>query len=473
MNTKRIFFVLALCAMCGVARAQEVMTLEKCRERALANNKAGAIAALNKDKALYTKRAYRANYFPKFSASGSYLYTNMRLTQRIPEAYLPTFVPDPATGGLKPNVFVVPGIGAIIGADGIPIFNEYAYFPGMDFSLKLSNFWMAGVSAEQPIYMGGKITAAYKMAQAGDEIAALSQQLARAEIIVKTDEAYWTYVQTNELVKLALSYRKTLDELMRNVQAAESVGLKHRNDVLKVQVKMNEAELQLRQAENGKRLARKNLCHVMGVSADSAVVLPESFENEGLTVDTAQAPSYSSRPEYAMLEKQVRLKEQETKLVRSDFLPRVGVRASYGYMDGVTLNNAKLFDRASFSALASVSIPLFQWGEGRNKIRAAKAERNAAQLQRDNISEQMALELARASDKCDESALEVELTARSLEQAEENAKVSGLQYEGGMEPLSAYLESQTVWQRARMEYVNALTRQRLNQTYYLKAAGML
>jgi outer membrane protein TolC len=85
----------------------------------------------------------------------------------------------------------------------------------------------------------------------------------------------------------------------------------------------------------------------------------------------------------------------------------------------------------------------------------------------------MALELSRATDKCDESALEVDLTARSLEQAEENMRLSGQQYEAGMETLSAYLEARTVRQQARTEHINALTRQRLNQTYFLKAAGKL
>ncbi|MDR1416758.1 MAG: TolC family protein [Prevotellaceae bacterium] len=471
MNTKHILFAAIFSVACGMANAQQVMTLEKCRELAIENNKSGAIADRSKDKAAYTKRAYRANYFPKISASGSYLYSNIQMTQKISEAYLPTFAPDPATGKLTPNIVVDPAGNPVIGPDGNPIFREYAYFPGMDFTVKLNNLWMVGLSAEQPIYAGGKITAAYRMAKIGEEIAGLSQQLSRAEIIVKTDEAYWMYVQTNELVKLALSYKKTLAELLRSVQAAEETGLKRRNDVLKVQVKMNEAELQLRQAENGVRLSRKNLCYVMGISLDSALQVSEALEVAGK--DTMRAVDYSSRPEYVMLEKQMMLKEQEVKLVRSDFLPRVGVMANYGYTSGVMLNNSKLFDKASFSVLASVSIPLFHWGEGHNKIRAAKAERDIARLQQDNIGEQMALELARTLDKCDESALEVELTARSLEQAEENMKLSELQYEGGMETLSGYLETQTVWQRTRMDYINALTHQRLNQTYYLKAAGKL
>lgn len=466
MKTKYIFFsAIFFVLLSGNIYAQQTMTLEKCREMALENNKAAAIAARNKDKAEYTRKSYWANYFPKISASGNYLYTNMDMNKTISGNYLPTFVPDPATGQLVPNILTV-------NPDGSSIFKEYAYFPDMDLSLKLSGTWIAGVSAEQPIYTGGKITSAYKMSQIGNEIAGLNKELTRAEVIVKTDEAYWTYVQTNELLKLALSYQKVVLELLRNVQDAQEVGLKHKNDVLKVQVKVNEAELQVRQAENGVRLSRKNLCHATGIPLNSDITISELFDElPSIAIDHSM--DYTGRPEYAMLEKQIQLKEQQVKLTQSDFLPKVGVMANYGYINGVKLNNNKLLDRASFSALASVSIPLFQWGEGRNKVRAAKAEHEVMQLQRDDIGEQMELELAKALDKCDESALEVQLTTRSLEQAQENMKVSGDQYAAGMETLANYLEAQTVWQHAWMENINAKTHQRINQTYYLKAAGKL
>ena len=457
------FFFLTLLAV--TIHAQQVMTLEMCRELALENNKAIAIAAQNKAKADYTQKSYRSNFLPKLSASGTYFYSNVVMNKTLEGNYLPTFVPDPATGQLTPNILTVQ-------PDGTPIFREYAYFPDMELTLKLSGTWMAGLSAEQPLYTGGKITSAYKMSQIGSEIAGLNQELTQAEMIVKIDEAYWTYVQTNELTKLALSYQKVVTELLQNVQNAQEVGLRHRNDVLKVQVKVNEAELQVRQAENGVQLLRKNLCRLMGIPLDSEVILPESFDDYSPALPD-RLNGYTDRPEYAMLEKQIALKEQQVKLVQSDFLPKAGVMANYGYLNGLRLNNEKLVDRASFYAIASVNIPIFQWGEGRNKIRAAKTERDVFQLQRDDISEQMELELAKAVDKCDESVLEVQLTIRALEQAQENMKVSGDQYNVGMESLADYLEAQTVWQRAWTEHINAKTRQRLYHTYYLKAAGLL
>ncbi|WP_298651410.1 TolC family protein [uncultured Proteiniphilum sp.] len=455
----------------GLTAGQE-MTLEQCREMALENNKAISIASRNKEQAEYTVKAYRANFFPKISASGNYLYYDTEMNSSLPGGYLPTFVPDPATGELIPNILTGPDGNPVIGADGNPIFNQYAYFPDMGISMNVKNTWMAGLRAEQPLYTGGKITSAYRMAQIGDKIAGLSEQLSRAEVIVKVDEAYWTYVKTRELVNLALSYQRVVTELLRDVRNAHEVGLKHQNDVLKVQVKVNEAELQLRQAENGNRLARKNLCYVTGLPLDREISLPASFD-QSVGLKTESMDDYTSRPEYAILEHQIQLKEQEIKLTRSDFLPKVGVAANYGYINGLELNGYKLLEGASFSAMVSVNIPLFQWGEGRNKIRAAEAGRSIVQLQREDISRQMELELAQAFDKWDESVLDVQLTARSLNQAQENMRVSEDRYKAGMETLADYLEAQTGWQRAWTEHVNALTRLRLNQTYYLKAAGKL
>jgi len=456
---------LLLALLIDTADAQQVMTLQRCRELAIENSKPTAIAKRNKEITEVTQKAYRTNYLPKISASGNYFYTNVVTKKTIPGAYLPTFVPDPASGQLVPNILTM-------SPDGKPIFKEYAYFPDMELSLKLSGTWMAGLSAEQPIYTGGKITSAYKMSQIGSEIATLNQALTQADLLIKIDEAYWTLVQVSELAKLAESYQKVVTELFRNVNDAYEVGLRHRNDVLKVQVKVNEVELQYRQAENGVQLARKNLCRLMGLPLNSQVTLPESFEESPMEAPN-RLISYNARPEYAMLEKQIELKGQQVKLVQSDFLPKAGIMANYGYLSGVWLNNDKLIDRASFYALASVNIPIFHWGEGRNKIRAAIAEREVLQLQRDDISELMALELAKAFDKCDESDLEVRLTERSLEQALENMKVCGDQYTEGMETLANFLEAQTVWQRAYTEHINAKTRQRLNYTYYQKAAGLL
>lgn len=471
MQRKIILILSGALFISFLLKGQE-MTLEQCREMALENNKSISIASRDKEKAEYTVRIAKSRFFPGISATGNYLYSDSKMDYTLPDGYLPTFVPDPATGQLTPNVIIGEDGKPVIGEDGNPVFNQYAYFPGMDLSMNMKNTWMAGLHAEQPVYTGGKITSAYRMARIGNEIAGLNAHLSRVEVIVKVDEAYWTYVKTGELLKLAKSYQRVVTALLRDVQNARDVGLKHRNDVLKVRVKVNEVELQLRRAENGLRLARKNLCYITGLPLDTEITISGKLD-ESVGIITENTSDYTSRPEYAMLDRQIQLKEQEIRFTRSDFLPSVGISANYGYINGLKLNGNRLFNGASFSALVSVNIPLYQWGEGKNKVRVAETERTIACLQRDDAARQMELEITQAHDRWDESALDVQLTTHALEQARENMRVSEDRYKSGMETLSDYLEAQTVWQQAWTEHVEALSRLRLNQTYYLKAAGKL
>lgn len=450
---------------CAAAFAGEPVTLDECRRMALENNKKMLSSAVAKEKASYDVKSYKANYFPRLSATAGLLYTSSALDYSLPGAYLPTFVPDPSgSGALLPNI--------IPGTETAPVFKEYAYFPGMDLELDMSGTWIAGVSLQQPVYTGGKVTAAYRAAKIGERIVAAQGELTRAEVIEKTDEAYWTYVRTAQLLKTAVDYRGLVAELLRNVTDAVDAGMKPRNDMLKVQVKYNEAELRVRQASNGLNLARMNLCHVIGLPLDTEMepVVPGADDYD---VETNDRRDVTSRPEYAMLDGQVALKEQQKKIARSDFLPQVGVSAGVNYGQGLRLNGERLLDNASFSAMASVSIPIFHWGEGRNKVRSAEAERRMAELAQQDAAGMMELELARAADAYDEARLEVRLTESAVAQAEENLRLSRDGYEAGMETLADFLEAQTVWQKAEADLIEARTAMRLSATRYLKAAGRL
>ncbi|MDD3780299.1 MAG: TolC family protein, partial [Proteiniphilum sp.] len=184
-------------------------------------------------------------------------------------------------------------------------------------------------------------------------------------------------------------------------------------------------------------------------------------------------PDLASRPEYGLLSKQITLKELQTDLEKSDFLPRVGIAGNMGYANGLELNGNKLLDHTAFSAVVSVSIPLFHWGEGRNKVRAAESEERMAALQREELEEKMNLEIEQSLQAYNESQAQVILTTRSLGQAEENLRESSDRYETGLETLSGLLEAQTMWQQAHAELVRARSAARIAETRYLKAAGRL
>jgi len=449
---KKTLTLIALILCTLTTSAQEVLTLDQCREMALENNKRMAAANKQTQAAHYTMKSYRGNFFPNFTANGTGLYSSANGTFNIPGGNLPTFFPD---------------------ANGLPTPNGgFAYFPGIDLNYKVRTVWMGGVQVEQPIFMGGKILAAYKIATLGKQMAQLNENLTATEVILETDHAYALMVKAQEMNKVAESYNAVLQELMKNVQSAYKHGLKSKNDVLKVQVKLNESELSIRKAENAFRLANMNLCHLIGKPLTETLTISDDFPVIEQHLEM-QVNDISTRPEYNLLDKQVDIAKQKIKLSQSELLPQVGIRGSYDYVHGLKINEQTLFNQGNFSIMLNVSVPIFHFGERINKVRAAKAQLEQVRMEQADLNEKMYLELTQAANNLDEAKLQAALADRSLEQADENRRISKGEYDAGLEPLSDHLEAQALWQQAYETKVDAHFQLYLNYVKYLKAAGQL
>ena len=450
MKKKLTFITLVLCAL--ITNAQEHLTLDQCRQLALDNNKRMAAANKQTQAAHYTMQSYKGNFFPNFTASGTGLYSSANGSFSLPGGNLPTLIPD---------------------ANGQPIPNGgFAYFPGIDLNYKVRTVWMGGVQVEQPIFMGGKILAAYKMARLGKQMAQLNENLTATEVILETDQAYALMIKAQEMNKVAESYHAVLQELMKNVQSAYKHGLKSKNDVLKVQVKLNESELAIRKAENALHLANMNLCHLIGKPLTETLQISDDFPAIEQALET-QVNYITARPEYSLLNKQVDMAKQQVKLSRSELLPQVGIRGSYDYVHGLKVNEQRLFDDGAFSVMLNVTVPLFHFGERINKVRASKAQLEQVRMEQADLNEKMYLELTQAANNLDEAKLQTALADRSLEQADENRRISKGEYDAGLEPLSDHLEAQALWQQAYETKVDAHFQLYLSYVKYLKAAGKL
>ena len=447
------------------------LSLEECRSLAVESNKERAIARETSRKADFTVRSYKANYLPKISASGMYLYSNGKMEQTLAGGYLPTFVPGP-DGTLQPNVLTGPDGRPVTDNNGQTVFKEYAYFPGVPLKFQTEHVFSAMAQVEQPVYMGGKITAAYNLAKLGRELSGLNENLAVSDVILQSDQAYWNCVRAKEMMTSVSKYVETVEEFFRNVNNAAEVGMKSKNDVLKVQVQLNRARLDLLRVRNALRLAKMNLCYVTGLPLDSNVDVTDDLE-EVSAKELPENYDVADRPEYRMLTARIEQKGEEVKLTRSDFLPNVGIMASYGYMNGLKFNGSKLLDKASFLGVLSVNIPIFHWGEGRNKIRAAKSDQQIIALQREDVRQKMELEIEQAYNAFTEAQMEVSLTEQSLEQARENLSESGDRYETGLETIADHLQAQAQWQKAWADLIDARADLRLSRTRYLKAIGQL
>lgn len=467
MKTRHILQAILLCmahgALCCGISAQTI-NIDQARALALEHNSRVGQAALQHAVAEQAVRQYRAMYMPDFSLGGGALYsTASGSLLNLDLSAFGSQITQLVTGIAATNPLLAQQLGGM--AAGLPQRVALDYKVGAVFA--------AGLTLKQPLYMGGKIQAANSIARKSRVMSAENRRLTNVEVIEQVDEAYIGVVRAGELEQVALRYHEMLCELERNVQSAINVGLKMNNDLLRVQVKKNEVELQLRRAQNALRLATMNLNQIMGMALDA----PTEVCHDIPVATPPQDGAPSMRPEAAIMQQRCEIAAQEVRMARSEALPQVALLANYGYGHGgeLKLNSERrdVLDGFNFNGGVTVKVPLFHFGERQAKIKTARLKQQMAQLEAADVDEKLQLALAQARNNMDEARLEAEISARSLSQAEENLRLCRQQYDAGMMPLSDLLDAQALWQQAYERSIESRCNIHTATTALQKATGTL
>lgn len=418
------------------------LSLDSCKSLAIVNNYKIKTAASEVFQSEQLRKGAHTNYFPKVSAGISAVKMNDYLIKTsTPEMNLPVYDGNPAN---------------------IQLATQFAYVPPIDLNL-LDYMNIGFVMAAQPVYSGGRIINGNKLAKAGYEISQEKEAMTVTDVLVKTDELYWTAITLNEKLKTLDSYRQMLDTLNRDVTSAAKAGLVQRSDLLKIQLKQNELEVNRLKLTNAITLCKKALCQHIGISYDSSLVLYSPLPEAAIPEMYLQDPgtAVTNRNEYKILEKAIYAEELQKKILVGENLPQVSVGVAGLYTD--MMENTQ----ANALAFATLSIPISGWWEGSHKIKQSKAKIESAQYKLAETSELMALQIEQAKNELDETFFQIGSSQKSVDQAKENLKVTNSNYKAGVSGMSDLLEAQAAFQEA----VNNLTEAQCN--YQIKQAKYL
>lgn len=468
LKERHILALIAALIPATLTLQAQTLSIDDCVRMALSENKTVQAAVYRADQYDYTSKALRANFFPNISLQLSDFYSTLGgavgvdianpvgqyVVKRITE-----LAPLAASTGLGSwYMSTIP--------DRLKELN-----PNLNYNV--NNVVSAMLQIEQPIYMGGKVRAGYKMGQLGARMAKIGVRVSEEEVILKTYEAYSLVMKAQEMKTVAVKYDSLLVDIERTVSSAVRNGMAKQSDMMKVNSAKTKAQLQIHQAENGLKLAKMNLCQIIGMPLHTGIEV-ESMEDQLSLGEAFTNTSVTERNEYHVLDMKTQLAAENVRLEQANFLPQIGVMIAGGYINGGQLADQTLFNNKFHATVAlSVKIPIYHAGEGRNKIQAAQAEFEQARLEQDNLAELMQLEMQKALNELDEAVLEEELNTKLVREAEEKVRVSQKSYGYGMETVADMLTAQTEWQNAYAEMVNARYQRITKQISWLKATGKL
>ncbi len=478
--------VLVLLPMTG--KAQRLLTLDSCRAMALSNNKQMGVARMKQEVNVHLKKSARTKYLPHVSAIGGYVWMSKEISMLSDDKKdalnnLGTNAAASLTSSLGSIISQLPAAAQMKIAEDLSEFAGTLDNTGHGLVNALRtdthNMFAGSVMVTQPVFMGGAITAANKIADINEEIAANTLEMKRQGTLYNIDLTYWQVVSLRHKQILAESYVALVKKLKSDVQKMIDQGVATKGDGLSVSVRVNEAEMALTQVSDGLALSKMLLCQLCGLPEDEDITLAD--ENKGTLgnvsselqpMDNADV-AMSNRPELKVLQNNVDLSKQTTNVLKAGNLPQVLLTGGYAVSNPNTFNGFEKKFSGFWNVGLLVRVPIWNWGDVKHKVRASKGATAIANMELEDAREKINLQVRQSNFKVKEAQKKLTMAESNVANADENLRMANLAFKEGTASYTTVMEAQTAWQQAQTQKIDAEIGVKLSQVELQKALGTL
>lgn len=417
MEMKDKIYFIGFVVLSGVMRsnAQDNVMLESYRNRVVAYSqdiKAATHAAGASGEA---RLSAKADFLPKLSGSANFNYTGNPLALDV----------------------TLPGTDNRLSFEGRNI--KYGT------SLNIS----------QPVYSGGALRAGYEKACAEDENARLEVRRVSNDVRYEADVRYWNSVAQNELASVAVGYRDAVQQFVEVVRQRVEEGYSDRNDLLMAEVRLNDADYQVKCAFNDAEVARLSLNALAGVPSDEHIAT-DSVVCHSLALPLVSgdvSAIVSQRPEMLMAEGGIRISQSDSRISNSRYMPVLSVGVDGGFSSPGYDFHADI--DPNYAVYAKLSVPVFEWGKRRRTRRIGNHNVAIARERRSKIADGLRLEVETARCNYVQAAEQVRITESSLSKASESEVMAIDRYREGSVSVVDVINAQIYHEEARRNFVRS------------------
>jgi len=327
----------------------------------------------------------------------------------------------------------------ILGAQAVPLAEK--------------EFQRAELKVQMTIWDFGRSLGNYQQAQLGREIASLTMQRVRQNIIYQVTQAYFDVLRAQKARDIAA---EALEQARAHLKTAQSLyvnGVVDKNDVLRAEVHVAEVRQQLITAENAVKLSISVLNNVLGINVNSPTMVKDVTEAPEFKVDLISAlqTAIDHRPEFKLVQKAIRMEEAGWTAAWAEHFPRIYIAGSLKRLDDD-------YQAHKNSALGEIGIQmeLFSGGRTTAQIRVAERRIRKAAETAKQVCDGIALAVKQALLGIEEARKRLAVAKKAVSQAEENLRLVENKYKQTAATPTDVVDAETLRTRAHMNYFTAL-----------------
>jgi outer membrane protein TolC len=328
--------------------------------------------------------------------------------------------------------------------------------------------YTSGATLSQNIYDFGRTSSQVKISNLNFDSSRSDLENISQQVVLSVKQAYYAVVQAKYIRLVADDTVKQTQQHLEQAKGFYEVGTKPKFDVIKAEVDVSTAKLNLIRAENALRIAVVNLNNAMGIPEAPEYTLQEnlSFSKYEITFEEALSRAYENRPDMKSAVAKRQAAEASIDSAKTGYYPFLTGNASYGWSGG----RIDQMDHG-WNVGAVVSFPIFSGFLTKYQVEEARANLNVLRANEESLRQTVFLEVQQAYLTLGAAEEAIPTAKLGVEQAQENLDIANGRYKAGVGNPIEVTDAEVSLANARTSYIQALYVDKVAQASLEKAMG--
>ncbi|OGC05041.1 hypothetical protein A2276_03740 [candidate division WOR-1 bacterium RIFOXYA12_FULL_43_27] len=317
-----------------------------------------------------------------------------------------------------------------------------------------SRKWSA--SLNQPVFVPA-LFPGYQIAQKGVELAEQDYRKIKLETTYNTTVAYAGVIAAERYVDLSKESLEMAKTHLAQVKRMYDSGSASRADLLRTEVRLMNADVELTKARNTLELSKSSFNNTLGRPLETAA----EFSAEGIIIPVA-LPDYhlllkiafDNKPEWRQFLLNKDIAAENVSVARTGYLPSIFLSGQMG--NSVIKYPAYESDTNSWTVAGAASWTIFDGFQVLNKVREANETYDSQKVSESQVKNNVALEVRTAYLDLKNALESLDSVKKAVEFAEENRKVSERRYYSGFATNLDVIDAQVGLTQAKINHIKAV-----------------
>lgn len=309
------------------------------------------------------------------------------------------------------------------------------------------------VEVVQPLFAGGALFNAYRIAANNFEVAGLDRQQEIRDLKLRVIETYYRIIEAREILEVARSSASSIKAHQDVANAFYNQGMIPKNDLLEAQVRYAESLQNVISAENAVRLLEAQLNTLLGRSISSAVNIEEQIPMPEMeaSLEELYETALEHRQEIRITRLQIDNAGKGVWIARSGYLPNIAATYEYEKLG----EDPDVDEDKAWTVGVGLRWRIFQGGSSYFDVSRAKAARNRLGYLMQALKDQVLLEVKNSFLSAQEAKARTEVAAKAIDQARENLRIQKDRYNLQVATTTNVLDAEALLDQARRNLISA------------------